>query len=87
MEGQPNPYRDMPEAVRLVCARGDVVSAVRQVCDAWGLTGPQTLMTVEAALAEMLRGALESTTAALASELATTKGGDDADPEGDPGAQ
>lgn len=80
-----SPFRDLPPEVRLVCVQTDLRSAVADVCSAWGLTGPETLVAVRAVLGSMCEAALESTAAELA--RAMTRGGDDAHPEGDAGAQ
>ena len=66
----PSAYKDMPEAVRLIAAREDMLAAIDQIAATWGLSAPQILQTVEAALGEMRGQALRITTVQLAHSLA-----------------
>lgn len=69
MEVQASPYRDLPPEVRLVCVQSDIRTAIADVCSAWGLSGPEALMAVKAAVSTMYAAALESTAGELAHAL------------------
>ena len=73
MESQPNPYKDMPAEVRLICAQTDLKEAVNDLSRVWGLTGAETLLVVNSVLGTLSHSALESMTGNVARSIAAAK--------------